>query len=202
MAHADAVIEALAVLGLDASTTDPTVVRAAYLSAVRRSHPDRNRASDANRRTASLTAAYRIAIDGLADLGDEEPPADAAPEPPPPPAIVDLDLSALVRIIADDTIEVAAPPDITFAWLVQAGHVAGDVTFLDRPAALLQILVAFVGEPWCQMIFDLQGRAARGTTEIFCTIESIEDRPGPPIDAATRFVADQLAEVINASIDA
>ncbi|MEI2654536.1 MAG: hypothetical protein V9G12_20730 [Microthrixaceae bacterium] len=81
---------------------------------------------------------------------------------------------------------------------MQTGHVVGDVTFLDRSAALLQILVAFVDEPVCQMIFDLQGRAAHGTTEVFCTIDSIEDRPAPPIDAVTRFIAEHLAETISA----
>ena len=55
--------------------------------------------------------------------------------------------------------------------------------------------MTFIDEPACQVIFDLQGRAARGTTEIFCTIESMEDRPPPPIDAVTRFVADKLRAV-------
>ena len=121
-------------------------------------------------------------------------PAPASPANDAEPVVITVD----VQVIADDTIEVAAPPDLAFAWLVQTGHVVGDVTFLDRSAALLQILVAFVDEPVCQMIFDLQGRAARGTTEIFCTIDSIEDRPAPPIDAVTRFVAEHLAETISA----
>ena len=198
--------DALAALGLDAATTDVTVVRSAYLAAIRTAHPDRNAAAGATAASARLTVAYRVATDALVagvrtpDSDETLRPADrtnsAVPLPPrgPEPVVITVD----VRVIADDTIEDAAPPDLTFAWLVQTGHVAGAVTFLDRSAALLQILVAFVDEPVCQMIFDLQGRAAHGTTEVFCTIDSIEDRPAPPIDAVTRFIAEHLAETISA----
>ncbi len=191
--------EALALLGLAPSTTDPAVVRAAYLAAIRQAHPDVNEAANATTASARLTVAYTVITRALADgqTGPADPPPPA-PEPSTPrrpePVVITVD----VQVIADDTIEVAAPPDLTFAWLVQTGHVVGDVTFLDRSAALLQILVSFVDEPVCQMIFDLQGRAARGTTEVFCTIDSIEDRDAPPIDAVTRFIAEHLAETINA----
>lgn len=172
------------------SDLDAERVRHAYLAAVRREHPDVNAAPGAGSRTAALTEAYtvvRAAIEvGFAASHSTEPPP--APSPPQPVAIVEL------RQIADDTIEVDAPIDHTYGLLVQAAHRAGDVTFLDRSAALLQILVQFVDEPPCQVVFDLQGRAAKGTTEIFCTIESLEDRPPPPIDAVTRFVTDQLTE--------
>ena len=191
--------EALALLGLAPSTTDPAVVRAAYLAAIRQAHPDVNEAANATTASARLTVAYTVITRALADgqTGPADPPPPA-PEPSTPrrpePVVITVD----VQVIADDTIEVAAPPDLAFAWLVQTGHVVGDVTFLDRSAALLQILVSFVDEPVCQMIFDLQGRAARGTTEVFCTIDSIEDRDAPPIDAVTRFIAEHLAETINA----
>jgi len=193
--------EALALLGLAPSTTDPAVVRAAYLAAIRQAHPDVNEAANATTASARLTVAYTVITRALADgqTGPADPPTpepDPGPDrrPAPEPVVITVD----VQVIADDTIEVAAPPDLAFAWLVQTGHVVGDVTFLDRSAALLQILVSFVDEPVCQMIFDLQGRAARGTTEVFCTIDSIEDRPAPPIDAVTRFIAEHLAETISA----
>ena len=191
--------EALALLGLAPSTTDPAVVRAAYLAAIRQAHPDVNEAANATTASARLTVAYTVITRALAD-GQTGPSAPPPPEPEPaaPPRHEPVVITVDVRVIADDTIEVAAPPDLTFAWLVQTGHVVGDVTFLDRSAALLQILVSFVDEPVCQMIFDLQGRAAHGTTEVFCTIDSIEDRPAPPIDAVTRFIAEHLAETISA----
>ena len=184
--------EALALLGLAPDTRDVATIRAAYLSAIRRTHPDRNAAAGATAASADITVAYRLVVEVIA--AGVPPTVEEDPEPlgsSPIPATSTVD----VRVIADDTIEVSAPPDLTFLWLVQTGHVVGDVTFLDRSAALLQILVAFVDEPVCQMIFDLQGRAATGTTEIFCTIDSIEDRAAPPIDAVTRFVAEHLTEV-------
>lgn len=192
--------EALARLGLGAGERDPATIRNAYLAAIRGAHPDVNHRVGATDESASITVAYRLVVEtiGAGEPGGAEPDPGPAPgsTPPPPPPPEPVVITVDVRVVADDTIEVAAPPDVTFAWLVQTGHVIGDVTFLDRSAALLQILVSFVDEPICQMIFDLQGRAARGTTEIFCTIDSIEERPAPPVDAVTRFVAEHLAHVI------
>ena len=135
--------EALALLGLAPSTTDPAVVRAAYLAAIRQAHPDVNEAANATTASARLTVAYTVITRALADgqTGPADPPTpepDPGPDrrPAPEPVVITVD----VQVIADDTIEVAAPPDLAFAWLVQTGHVVGDVTFLDRSAALLQIL--------------------------------------------------------------
>lgn len=205
--HADDVRAAVRALGLDVDVRDQALVRTAYLTAIRTAHPDRNRGLDATERTAELTVAYRIVVESIAagtmPAPGEGPPtvddpvARAAPSSEasrvsPRPTCAD---GATVRVIADDTIEVEAPLDMVFSWLLLASHEIGDVTFLDRSAPLLQIVVQFVDEPVCQMIFDLQGRAARGTTEVFCTIDSIEDRPPPPISAVTALVADQLVDV-------
>lgn len=188
---------ALALLGLPPGERDAGAVRAAYLAAIRTEHPDVSAASDAASRAAGIIEAYETVLAALDEpeptaprpAGPSEPsgPTDPTAAPPPP-----------IRLIDDDTIEVQAPLDLVYGWLVQAGHLAGDITFLDRSAPILQVLVSFVDEPPCQVIFDLQGRAARGTTEIFCTVESLEDRPPPPIDAVTRFVAEQLLAVVSA----
>lgn len=211
-------LAAFATLGLDAPTTDPAVVRRAYASAVRAVHPDLHpdlrRSGEATERTVALTVAYRLVLDALAGAWTPPTPATGAgPGSGPGSARGAAPGSGRpddgrgegavegpagpVRLLDDDTIEVDAPPDLTFSWLVQASHDFGDVTFLDRSAALLQIIVQFVDEPVCQMIFDLQGRAARGTTEIFCTIDSIEDRPAPDLVLVTRFIADHLAATID-----
>lgn len=202
MPHRPEIVAALAALGLAADTTDTVVVRRAFAAAIRAAHPDHSDADDAAERSAVLITAYRLVTASLsseasneASTSPTEPPPDPEPDRGERPAV-----TSLVSVVADDTIEVAAPPDLAFAWLVQAGHTAGDVTFLDRSAAMLQILISFVDEPVCQMIFDLQGRAARGTTEIFCTIDSIEDRPAPPIDAVTRFVADAISQVVESGL--
>jgi len=195
--------EAMTILGLHASESDRAAVRTAYMAALRRHHPDLNPDSGATEMTARITSAYRLVCDVLDDELATRPASTRSGAPPPPPprprfAVHETPppyrpyTDITIAMISDDTIELGAPPDIAFAFLVQTAHQAGDVTYLDRSAAMLQLVVNFVNEPACQIIFDLQGRAARGTTEVFCTIESMEDRPAPPIGAVTRFLADQL----------
>lgn len=169
--------------GESATGLDAERLRSAYLAAVRRHHPDVNASPGSGAHTAELNEAYRVVRASLVG----EPPASEAPPSEPRRTIAD------VAVIADDTIEVDAPMDLTFSLLFQAAHRAGDVTYFDRSALMLQVYVEFVDEPPCHVVFDLQGRAAHGTTEVFCTIESLDDRPPPPIDAVTRYVAQQLA---------
>ncbi|MFN8051159.1 MAG: hypothetical protein U0Q22_06990 [Acidimicrobiales bacterium] len=192
--------EALALLGLGPGDTDEATVRAAYLVAIRATHPDLHDRSSATADSAAVIAAYELLISAPTPPLDPSSGSPAgrpqAAEPGTEPgaaAEMGVEPGVDVVVIADDTIEVAAPVDLTYALLLQAAHDAAEVTFLDRSAAILQIVVEFVDEPVCQVIFDLQGRAARGTTEIFCTIESLEERPAPPIEAVTQFVAAQLA---------
>lgn len=153
-----------------------------------------------------------------ADRGDSTNSADQGATrsrhvPPPPPRwgfgrggfapdpdsaeAETYEIEGWVRIIADDTIELGAPLDLAFRWLELACHRAGDITYLDRPAAMLQVLVQFVGYPPSYVVFDLQGRAAYGTTEVFCTIASLEDRPPPPIDGVTHYLAEALNDVLD-----
>lgn len=199
--------DALRHLGLGPDERDLVTIRAAYLTAIRSSHPDRNGADDAHARSARLTEAYRLvcsAIEaGVAGPGvSESGSADPQPPAPEPPQHVgnqaeSYEIEGWVRIVADDTIELGAPADLAFRWLELASHRAGDITYLDRPAAMLQILVAFEGYPLCYVVFDLQGRAAFGTTEVFCSIDSLDDRPPPPISAVTEYLAAQLEDALD-----
>lgn len=210
--------EALALFGLEAHVRDPAVIRQAYLRTIRETHPDRNRAADATRRSAALTDAYRLVTSRLDEpvAGPEDSPAaasrntgrttsrttssstsSATSAPPRPSASETHEIDGWVRIIADDTIELGAPSDLAFRWLELASHRAGDITYLDRPSAMLQVLMEFVGYPLCYVVFDLQGRAANGSTEVFCTIASLDDRDPPPIAAVTEFMAAQLDDVLD-----
>ena len=98
-----------------------------------------------------------------------------------------------ISVIADDTISIGLPTDAASRFLDDSAHNVGEIIYLDRSAGLMQLLVRFVDQPICQIILDIQGRAATGTTELFCSIASIDDRPAPPIDDVTRFVAQRLA---------
>lgn len=122
-------------------------------------------------------------------------PGGFAPDPESPEVEV-FEIDGRVRVIADDTVELGAPADLAFRWLEAACHRAGDITYIDRRVGILQLLVEFVGHPPCYVVFDTQGRAAFGTTEVFCTIESLDDRPPPPIARVTEYVAHELESML------
>lgn len=215
--------QACALLDVTTSCDDATELRRCYLAAIRISHPDRNSAADAHLRTTQLSEAYRLlcaALEEHASLGDAMAADGAATDrvgetghaasppqrqtagahghgfDPDSPEAETYEIEGWVRIIANDTIELGAPLDLAFRWLEIACHRAGDITYLDRPAALLQLLVEFEGFPLCYVVFDLQGRAAYGTTEVFCSIASLDDRQPPPIEAVTEYLAVALDEVL------
>lgn len=195
-------------------TEDRTELRRAYLRRLRNIHPDVNDRADAAARTAELTSAYEHLDDVLAGgpgtwrttpnptpdrgSGSAAPPTTPPTAPPvdrpssphtwewrsPPPAS-----PPEAWVLANDTLAVQAPPDETFDALVQVLCEIGDVTYLDATAAVIQTVVTFVDEPVCWMVTTLQGRAATGVTEVHCAIESIEERPPPPIGAVTALLA-------------
>lgn len=162
-------------------------VRAAYLSRLRDAHPDRNDAAGAHERTVRLGDAYRTA---LAGLGVSDPPSIGGSDPgtatTTPAATV-----VPVAMLSDDTVGVGAPPDEVWGLLLEASHRLGEIAFIDPGAGLLQVVIEFLEDPVCQLVLSLQGRAT-GVTEVFCTVESLETGPPPPIAAVTRLLVDTL----------
>jgi hypothetical protein len=175
--------QAWRVLGME-PTDDPDEVRAVYTRRLFELHPDHSSAPDANDATVRLNAAYRDVVVELERVGHEEPALQSEPAPPPRPVIA-------VAKLADDTVGVGAPGPETFAFLLDACHRLGEVTYVEPSNGLIQVLVEFVDGPVCQLLLTLQGRAT-GVTEAFCTIESIDERPAPPIDAVTDLVVHTL----------
>jgi hypothetical protein len=171
------------VLGME-PTDDPDEVRAVYTRRLFELHPDHSSAPDANDATVALNAAYRDVVVELGRAGQGGRPADAVPATPPRPVIA-------VAKLADDTIGVGAPGPETFAVLLDACHRLGEVTYVEPSSGLIQVLVEFVDGPVCQLLLTLQGRAT-GVTEAFSTIESIDDRPAPPIEAVTDLLVRTL----------
>lgn len=188
--------EALKILGLGPEAHTDVEVRAAFLRAIRSTHPDLHQRTSATEESTRVVQAYAVLNSAIA-----EPPIEPAVETPPDPQRPTFDPhpSVDIALIADDTIEVGAPTDEVFGLLLEVGHRCGEITFLDRSGAVMQILVGFVDQPICQLIVDLQGRAARGTTEIFCTIESLDDREPPDIELVARFLAEQMGELVTIS---
>ena len=174
--------EAAAVLGV-APGADADEIRAAFVAGIRLHHPDRagDRSGD---RAAGIIEAYRV-LGGTsptsAPTGGPEPDHDPAPAPPAPSGGAGDDGAPPLARLDDDTLLLDAPADEAFRWLVDAAHDLGAITYLDRSGPIFEALCRFEGEPATSLVVTIQGRA--DGTEAFCTAESIEARPGPPVGA-------------------
>lgn len=154
-------------------------VRAAYRTQLLAHHPDRaGEASSAQ--AARIIEAYRV----LDHARHQPPEARAAPQPPPrrrpPPPWYEAGdpVPAVVRL-DDDTLLLGASAEEVFRLLLEAAHDVGEITYVDRSVPILEVLCQFLGEPATSLLLTLQGRA--NGTEVFATVESIEDRPAPPV---------------------
>jgi hypothetical protein len=186
--------EALAVLGV-APGTPMEEVRVHYRRLVRARHPDLRGDADASVRTAEVTTAFAVVRAAVRDHG-----TGMVPEPPPVPPAAHRDASpaahrrqhraAEVDALESDTIAITAPPPEAYALLLDAAAEVGSVGYVDRHLGLLEILVRFEGGPTCSVLLTLQGRAF--TTEVVCTMDSIEAAPTPPL----RPVVEALVEAL------
>jgi len=191
--------EALQVLGLG-STAEMTEVRAAFRRLVREHHPDV--AGDAQTaQTARITEAYAL----LRRAADETGTVTAAPPTPPgpPPSAgprttspapepSPYDEAVAAELAAGDTLLLHAPVAEAFAALFDAAGRIGHVAYFDRQLGLLETIVRFEGGPSCSLLITLQGRALG--TEAFCTLESIEALPTPPLRPVIDALLDALAD--------
>ena len=97
---------------------------------------------------------------------------------PPPPDLVAVD---------DDSLVLEAPPDEVFLRLAEALDGIGAVTYRDPDGGYLE---AVVGDGTGQLVVSLQGRAF--ATEAFFTLEPMDTRPAPQIEAVVRSIAARL----------
>ncbi|HVM08232.1 MAG TPA: hypothetical protein VM345_07220 [Acidimicrobiales bacterium] len=171
---------ALAVLGVADGTSDDEV-RRRYLALVRLHHPDvADGASGVD--VADITAAYRIVRATL-------PSAPASPSS-------QAAAKAVAVAVDGDTIVVALPPDETFLALVDVASLAGTVTYVDPEAGLLETLLELSDRRRCSLVISTQGRAV-GTTDAFCTVESLDAAPPPAVEA----IVEELAELLDGSLN-
>jgi hypothetical protein len=186
--------EALAVLGLTSGAAIDDV-RAAYRRLVRQHHPDLTGAAG-SAQTARLTEAYallqRVAKDSDRDtIVVSAAPAPTPAPPPPPPRRSAYDDAVEAELAAGDTIVLRVPADEAFARLFEAAGRIGHIAYFDRQLGILETIVRFEGGPSCSLLVTLQGRA--GGTEAFCTLESIEATPAPPIAPVIDALVEALA---------
>ncbi len=169
-----------------------TEVRVAYRAQIAAAHPDRSggdtsRAVLVNEAYATLEVAHREGrLQQPAPADTTPPPVPTRPHrsPGPPP------LDTPPEVLDGDTVHIQAPPDESFARLVDACHHIGDVTYVDRSCSFLEALVRVEGEGVCSLVITLQGRD--DGTDAFCTLESIERVASPPV----RPVVEDLVAVL------
>jgi len=184
-------------LGPDAGPGD---VRRAYRRLVVEAHPDVSDAEDATVRTIALTEAYALlrhgppAPAGSTGFADASPSGSAAARPTDPGATWDGPPVA-VSLVDDDTLAVNAPAETTLLLLIEAAHELGEVIYLDPSSGLIEVLVEFVEAPTCSLLLTLQGRG-NGTTEVFCTVETLTGDAPPPVEAVVRLVAETVSAVV------
>ena len=177
---------AMVVLGVSASA-DLDEVRTAYLSRIRVAHPDAGGDPD---EAAAITAAFdllRLELVLHGCLPGEGPTESNEPATPVGPIdAVEIDTDG-------DTIFVAAPPHETFQLLLDAAATIGGIGHVDRHLGLLEVIVRFEGGPSCSVLITLQGRAFG--TDAFCTMESIEAAPTPPIAPVVEALVTAMGHV-------
>ena len=144
----------------------PDDVRRAFRHLVHRHHPDHD-GGDATA-TRTLVEAYRT-LTAPATRTDPAPTAGATAD--------------------GDTLHLPLPPDEAFLHLLDAADRIGDVTYVDADAGILQARVTFDDGRNADLVVTLQGRAATGETEAFCTLEP----PDLPITAVVEALAAHLA---------
>jgi hypothetical protein len=137
-------------------------VRVAYRRLIRLQHPDRA-GPEATVRAAELNEAYRVLSRSLqVQTVEGRRPRRRVVTPPPP--------RFDAHIEGADTLIVVAPPDEAFTQLLEAGHVVGAVSYVDRSCAIFEVVVKHQGET-CSFVVSLEGDEK---TEAYCTLESME----------------------------
>jgi len=188
--------EALGILGISPGATVEEV-RAAYLRLIRDRHPD-VAGSDptATREAARVTQAYAAVRAVLTAAGSATVPEPTTPPPQTaPPAAKRWPFDATddptaAESVDGDTIAIDAPPPEAFAALFEAAGRVGHVAYFDRQLGILETVVRFEGGPTCSVLITLQGRAHH--TDAFCTMESIEAAPTPPIGPVIAALVEEL----------
>jgi hypothetical protein len=176
--------EAAHILGV-AADAGPEAVRTAFRARVREQHPDRSG------RPGSV-AVSRL-VDARRTLLAPVPVGAPAPPTPTPERRPAVPLDAHVE---GDTLLIHADPATVVARLVEAGHALGEITYLDRSAGLVEVLLQIQEEDdlapaACSLVCSLQGRL--DGVEVFCTVERLDGHPAPPVAPIVAALAAEMA---------
>lgn len=168
-------------------------LRHAFLREVRAHHPDTTeRPHGAGERTATVVAAYRL-LRALPAGAPEAPDATLASERRPAPPVSE---GATIEVIADEAIWVGVDAQLVAPVLLDVADELGEVSYVDRPAGLVQLTVRPPAGPTCWLTVSTHGRP--GGTVLVATLESIEALPTPPAGPLVLALAQALARHLTA----
>jgi hypothetical protein len=180
--------EAARVLGV-APGTDPATLRSAYRRLIRARHPDRA-GHDHTAAAARIIEAYAVLR-----KTSTPPPAPAPPSTTAPSPDAGDDGTGgrpIATALGEDTVVVVGPADLALRLLLDAAHDLGEVTYVDRSAGLVQMVVAFQGGPVCLLLVTMRRRGHR--TEVHLDVDSLDTTPAPPVAAVVALLADTIRE--------
>lgn len=175
------------VLGVEPDAPWPDV-RAAYLRMVREHHPD-TALNDADAgirtvRTAQITSAYSALLANRPAPGPEPAPTFA-------PKVEDESLADAME--GSRRVLLAAELDDAFVALLEAAHMVGVVSYVDRQSAVLEAIVTEApGEATSLLIF-LEPGEQEGVTEAFLGVEPLGGHAPAPLDPLVDRIAELLA---------
>ena len=167
------------VLGVSAGD-DWSVVRDAYRTLVRTTHPDLHGEAGVDL-TVQVNAAYRaLAVarrDGRLHAAGVAEPGGAPPAPSRPswrPRPTGAPIVDDIRIVGGDTIVLSSTPSETFRRLVEATSDLGEISYVDRSSAIFEAVVRLEDGTPASFVVSLQWRAHDATCEAFCTLEALD----------------------------
>jgi hypothetical protein len=171
--------EARAVLGV-AAHADRDAVRAAYRRLIREAHPDlvgAHRGPEA----ARLNEAYAVLVRARAPRR-----APQAPQRPATAAATHPGQSRPGPLPDGTTLRLPWPPAESFVRVVDAAQALGEVTYVDRSCAILEVVVDLEGEA-CSLLCTLA--PAGDGTDVECSIEALERVATLPAAGVTSALA-------------
>ena len=158
--------EARSILGITASASTEDV-RDAYRHLLRTHHPD-IAGPESTQRAARLIEAYTL--------------VRAAPPSSSPPPMVPMPTAA--HDTRPDEIVVPDATRAVFEQVCEAADVLGDVSYVDAQNGIIETIVQWDSWPASSLLVTLQQRG--DTTYAQCELESLDSRPGPPIEKVVR----------------
>lgn len=188
----DELVRARAVLGV-AATADWATIRAAYRTQIRLSHPDVV-GGTTSERSLELNAAYRLLAQSRRPDGTlprpQSPPTAPSAQPPTPPKPRPVPVDA--HVVDNTTVILTSTPQESFRRLVEAANTLGEISYIDRSAAIFEAVLALEEGIHASLVVSLQWRAHNATCEAFCTLEALERAESLDVSG----VLEQLLQVL------